>query len=152
MNIVHTDRYAPWGAVSRFHRDLNRLLPRGVASSLEQQEADVTDWVPAVDIQEEEDRFLIRADVPGVDASELEITMEKGVLSLQGSRETRAETDQDGIRRTERSYGRFKRSFSLPDTADAEGISADYRNGVLEISIPKRANAAPRRIEVKASQ
>jgi len=152
MNIVHTDRYAPWGAVSRFHRDLNRLLPRGVANSLEPQAADVTDWVPAVDIQEEEDRFLIRADVPGVDARALEITMEKGVLSLQGSRDTRTETDQDGMRRTERSYGRFKRSFSLPDTADAEGISADYRNGVLEISIPKRANAAPRRIEVKASQ
>ena len=150
MDLIRRDLHDPWRVVNRFH-DVDRLFPWRLLRTPLETTTDVADWVPAVDIREEDERFLIRADVPGVDAADLEITMEKGVLSLQGSRETRSEETENGLRRTERVHGRFKRSFSLPDTADSEGIVADYQNGVLEVTIPKREKAAPRRIDVKTS-
>ncbi len=94
---------------------------------------------------------MIRADVPGVDAADLDITMTDGVLSVEGKRESHTDEEQAGFRRTERVHGRFRRSFSLPDTADPNRIEADYQNGVLEITIPKQQVAEPKRIEVKSS-
>lgn len=149
MDITHRDYYQPWRTIDRFHRDADalwRLLRPPVARA-----RNVSEWVPAVDIKEEEARFLIRADVPGVDAADLDITMTDGVLSVQGKRESRKEDNEAGYGRTERIHGRFKRSFSLPDTADPNRIEAGYQNGVLEISIPKQEPAEPRRIEIKAS-
>jgi HSP20 family protein len=104
-----------------------------------------------VDIKEEDNRFLIRADVPGVAAEAIEITMDGGTLSLQGRRETTSEEEKDGLRRVERVSGRFYRRFALPDTADAEGIKADCKDGVLEISIPKQAKSQPRRIQITSA-
>ena len=149
MDIIHRDFYQPWRTIDRFHRDadaLSRLFRPPVA-----QARKVSEWVPAVDVREEEERFVIRADVPGVVAEDLDITMTDGVLSVQGKRESRQEDEEVGYRRTERIHGHFKRSFSLPDTADPNRIEAGYQNGVLEISIPKQERAEPKRIEVKAS-
>ena len=88
MDLIRRDLHDPWRVVNRFH-DVDRLCPWRLLRTPLETTTDVADWVPAVDIKEEDERFLIRADVPGVDAADLEITMEKGVLSLQGSRETR---------------------------------------------------------------
>ncbi|HKS93520.1 MAG TPA: Hsp20/alpha crystallin family protein, partial [Gammaproteobacteria bacterium] len=110
-----------------------------------------SDWIPAVDIKEEDQRFLIHADVPGVDPKDIEITMEDGILTLKGERKGETREERDGYRRVERVSGQFFRRFTLPDTADAEGVSAKGVNGVLEISIPKQPKAQPRRITVKAS-
>lgn len=105
-------------------------------------------WVPRVDIREESTRFVILADLPGVDLADIEIQMDKGALSLKGER--KATTVGEGVTstRSERLHGRFDRRFALPDSADAESVSAVGRNGVLEISIPKKPETTPRRIVI----
>jgi HSP20 family protein len=105
-------------------------------------------WAPAVDVREEERRFVILADVPGVDPAAIEVSMDKGVLTIQGERVAAEGAAVARFSRRERVHGAFLRRFSLPDSADAEGIVANGRNGVLEISIPKKAESAPRRIVI----
>ena len=109
----------------------------------------VSHWRPAVDIKEEDNRFLIKADIPGVDPKDIEITMEDGVLTIKGERVTEKEEKREDFRRVERSRGTFYRRFSLPDTADADKIEAKGKDGVLEIVIPKHDKVLPRRIAVK---
>lgn len=147
MNMI---RYEPWGLMNQLHSEMNRLFDRGPGADGDGSLA-ATDWVPAVDIKEEAERFVIHADVPGVDPKNIEITMEDGTLTLKGERKEASREEHDGYRRVERVTGQFFRRFTLPDTADAEGVSARGNNGVLEISIPKHAKAQPRRITVKAS-
>ncbi|MGH8414900.1 MAG: Hsp20/alpha crystallin family protein [Gammaproteobacteria bacterium] len=147
MNVI---RYEPWGLMNQLHNEMNRLFDRGASADGEADLA-ATNWVPAVDIKEEPNRFLIHADIPGVDPKDIEITMEDGILTLKGERKSETREEGDGYRRVERVSGQFFRRFTLPDTADSEGVSAHGNNGVLEISIPKQPKAQPRRITVKAS-
>lgn len=105
-------------------------------------------WMPRVDIKEEADRFLIQADLPGVDPNEIEVQMDKGILSIKGERKTGSVTEGDRYSRIERAHGVFYRRFALPDSANPEGITASGKHGVLEISIPKRPETTPRRIQV----
>lgn len=105
-------------------------------------------WMPRVDIKEESDRFLIQADLPGVDPNEIEVQMDKGILSIKGERKTESVTEGDRYSRIERAHGVFYRRFALPDSANPEGITATGKHGVLEISIPKRPETTPRRIKV----
>ncbi|MGH8497189.1 MAG: Hsp20/alpha crystallin family protein [Gammaproteobacteria bacterium] len=140
-------RYEPWGVMNRLHRDLDRLLESRFGN--DETQGAVTDWVPAVDIREEDDHFVLHADVPGVDPKDIEITMQDGVLTLRGSREEVREDERQGYRRVERSSGQFYRRFNLPDTADAESITARSAKGVLEVKIPKHAKVQPRRISVQ---
>ncbi|MDY0023271.1 Hsp20/alpha crystallin family protein [Arenimonas caeni] len=105
-------------------------------------------WMPRVDIKEEADRFLIQADLPGVDPNDIEVQMDKGILSIKGERKTESVTEGDRYSRVERAHGVFYRRFALPDSANPEGITATGRHGVLEISIPKRPETTPRRIQV----
>jgi HSP20 family protein len=108
-------------------------------------------WAPRVDIREEAGRFLILADVPGVALESIEIQMDKNVLSIKGERKAYASETEGKYARVERVAGAFKRSFTLPESADAEGITASGAHGVLEISIPKKAESAPRRIAINAA-
>ncbi|HSM31354.1 MAG TPA: Hsp20/alpha crystallin family protein [Woeseiaceae bacterium] len=146
MNLT---RFEPWGLVDMLHRDLDRLAARQMQAG--DSEAAVTDWVPAVDIIEEKDRFVLRADVPGVDPADIEVSMDAGVLSIAGQRAQESRSEEAGLQRMERVSGRFFRRFSLPDTADAENIAAQCRNGILEVSIPKQPQVQARRIEVHAA-
>ena len=106
---------------------------------------------PAVDIVELKDGFLLRADVPGVVAEAIEISMEDGVLTISGERAADAHEESEGVRRFERRTGHFSRRFSLPDTANAEEIAAKCANGILEVTIPKLPEVQPRRITVEAA-
>jgi HSP20 family protein len=106
-------------------------------------------WAPRVDIREEADRFVIFADIPGVDPQEIEVQMDKGILTLKGERAEEASAEGKGYSRRERAWGAFHRRFALPDSADADGITASGRHGVLRIDIPKRPQATPRRIQVQ---
>lgn len=106
-------------------------------------------WKPYVDIKEESNRFLIRADIPGVDAKDIEINMENSILSIKGERTTFSKEEKEGYTRIERLQGQFYRRFTLPDTADAEKIQARSKNGVIEIEIPKKEKALLKKITIK---
>ena len=106
-------------------------------------------WTPRVDVREQDDRFVILADIPGVDPQSIELQMDQGVLTLSGERASESVEEAGHYARRERATGSFKRSFSLPDTADADAVTASNRHGVLRIDIPKRAQATPRRIQVQ---
>lgn len=135
--------YRPLGLVGELQRELNRMFePRDDASVV------TSDWVPAVDVREEAERFLIRADLPGVNPKDIEVTMEAGVLTIRGRREEAAGEDQGTWHRVERVSGQFYRRFALPESADPDRIGARSNHGVLEITIPKRAKEQPRRIDV----
>lgn len=147
-------RYEPWSLLRQIQNELSNL---GVQDSpfLEGTENDgsnivTSHWRPAVDIREEPDRYVIQADLPGVDPKDIEITMENGMLTLRGERKLEKEESGDNYKRVERAYGTFYRRFSLPDTADPERIEAQGRNGVLEIILPKQEKVQPRRISVKS--
>ncbi len=107
-------------------------------------------WVPRVDIKEEAHRFVIYADLPGIDPQDIEVQMDKGILSIRGERRSESTTETERFSRVERRYGSFHRRFALPDSADPEGVAASGSNGVLEIVIPKRPETTPRRIQVGA--
>jgi HSP20 family protein len=111
-------------------------------------QAEAAAWSPRVDVREEPTRFVLLADLPGVDPAAIEIQMEKGVLSLRGERIAEPAAEGVDYTRVERRHGRFDRRFVLPDSADADAITARGSHGVVEISIPKKAEAAPRRIAI----
>lgn len=146
MSLV---RFEPWSLVDLLQRDFDRLAGRPLRHI--DGDTTVADWAPAVDVIEEKDRFVLRADLPGVERDAIEVSMDDGVLLIAGERRAEEQSEFEGIKRFERVTGRFQRRFSLPDTADAEGIKARSVNGILEISIPKRPEVQARRITVEAA-
>ena len=139
MTVV---RYEPWALLNRLHRELDQTF--------ETSARDAT-WSPAVDIHEEPQRFVLHADLPGVKPTDIEITAEKGVLALRGTRNFEQRKDDGHYSRVERVNGKFVRSFTLPENVQTDAIKASFKDGVLELIIPKQAKAEPRRIEVQAA-
>jgi len=141
-------RYEPWGLLNQLQKELERSKDdksgEGTVATAE--------WAPAVDIKEEVDKFVIHADIPGVKPEDIEVSMEAGVLTVKGEKESEAKTEKEGYKRVERTYGSFYRRFSLPDTADGDAINAKCKHGVLEIIIPKREAVKPKRISVAAEE
>ncbi|MDR6935266.1 MULTISPECIES: Hsp20/alpha crystallin family protein [unclassified Luteibacter] len=134
-----------------FGGDVRNVFETFFGSDIAAPTASASAWAPRVDIREEDGRFLILADVPGVDLADIEIQMDKNVLSIKGERKAYASEAEGKFSRVERAAGAFKRSFTLPESADAEGITASGGNGVLEIAIPKKAQSAPRRIAINTA-
>lgn len=137
---------AGFGNLGRLHNEINRLFDSYESSD---DGMPVADWTPAVDVTEEDKRYILHADVPGVDPKDIEVTLEDGVLTVRGSRSDEKKEEGNGYRRVERVTGNFFRRFALPDTADPDKISAETKNGVLEVIIPKQPKVEPRRITVK---
>ncbi len=108
-------------------------------------------WRPACDVFEDRDTVKIVAEIPGVNAAEVQLTLENNILTIRGEKQQQAEERTDRVHRYERSYGAFERAFVLPSTVDVERISADYGNGLLTITVPKAERARPREIPVRAS-
>lgn len=146
MNVI---RYEPWSLMSLLHRDLDRPLAGRFGRPNGQE--NTTDWKPAVDVRELKDRFVLRADLPGVRTEDIDVRMEDGVLSLTGERRQESDEEIDGVRHIERATGKFVRRFPLPESADADGITARSANGTLEINIPKQPEVQARRITVEAA-
>jgi HSP20 family protein len=147
-------RYEPYTLLDRLQTEFLKSSLRApfVRDNVadDNQEIAVSHWRPAVDIREEKDRYIIHADLPGVVAKDIEITMEAGVLTLKGERASDKTEDREGYKRVERVRGTFYRSFSLPDTADATRVEATSKDGVLEIILPKLVKSQPRRITVNS--
>ena len=147
MNLIG---YEPWNALNLAHRDLSRLLGLGGFGHKESEHSPAwrKQWSPAVDVREEDDRFVLTVDLPGIDPKAVKITAEKGVLTISGERHLGGKAEGKDYRRVESVYGEFLRQFNLPESADLDGISARGEHGVLEISIAKQAQVQPRRIDV----
>ena len=145
-------RHNPWTTQPALQDEIKQVFEKFFGDAAENDQSNVvtSQWVPRVDIKEEGDRFVIYADIPGVDPKEIEIHMDKGILTLKGER--RAENSEQGenFTRVERTRGVFHRRFALPESANPEGISATGRHGVLEIVIPKRPETTPRRIRISS--
>ncbi len=142
-------RYEPLNLLNQLQREVNRLFETS-RSGDEEPGHMLADWMPAVDIKEESAQFIIHADLPGVDLKDIEVTLENGVLTLKGQRATEKKDETEQYRRVERVRGTFLRRFSLPDVADADKVSAKCKDGVLEVMVPKRETAQPRRITIES--
>lgn len=150
MTVV---RYEPVNMVRQFHDEINRRLQREDSFAHNgagaRAQSAVRKWEPAVDVKEEDGRYLITADVPGVEPQDIEITMDEGVLAIKGMRSSEVGEGDAAYARIERDHGKFERRFSLPDEADSEAIAATSNHGVLSVSIPKKPASQPRRIEIQ---
>ena len=141
--------YEPFNFLTRLQDELSRNRSWPMLGD-EESSIVTSHWVPAVDVKEEDTQFIITADIPGVDPKDIEVTAENNMLTIKGERKTESEEEKEGYKRIERSRGTFYRRFSLPDTADVDKIRADSKNGVLQLTIPKRASKQGHKIEVKS--
>lgn len=139
-------RYEPWNFVTRLHRDLDQLLADSPANTR------ATTVIPRVDVQDEAQRYVLQADLPGVQPADIEVTTDEGVLTLRAERRAAAaETSDSSVTRIERNHGVYQRRFTLPEDANLDAIDAKYAHGVLELVIPKQAKTTPRRVTVQAA-
>jgi HSP20 family protein len=145
MNLTTLTRWDPFRDMINLQDRFNRLF--GDALTRLPGEG-VSPWAPAVDIYEEADRIVLRAEIPGVGKDDIEVKMENGTLTVRGEKKQEKEVDTDTAHRIERFYGSFSRSFVLPTSVDAENIKATYKDGVLEVVVPKAEEAKPRKIKV----
>ncbi|HEX4441208.1 MAG TPA: Hsp20/alpha crystallin family protein [Thermoanaerobaculia bacterium] len=145
MNLMRID---PYREMQAFQDRINRAF--GQSQSRREDEQSLGAWVPPVDIAEDKDRILITAELPGFQDNEISIQTENGMLSISGERKFERDNTDRNYHRVERSYGQFVRSFSLPNNVDRERIQATFRDGLLEIDLPKREDAKPRQIPVSA--
>ncbi|MCK4834348.1 MAG: Hsp20/alpha crystallin family protein [Gammaproteobacteria bacterium] len=138
----------PWNLLNNLQRDLYNSPEY---NRLNDDDASVAtaNWTPSVDISEDDKAFTLLADIPGVDPKDIDISMEKGVLTIRGERLSENVEEGENFRRVERQSGQFYRRFTLPDSADADKIEASSEHGVLKVTIPKQEVAVSRRIEVK---
>jgi HSP20 family protein len=132
----------PWQFLSQFNRNLDGIV--GAPSS-------AVAFIPAVDVREEKDRFVVQADLPGVTPADIEVTAEKGILTLRGERKQEKREESAGYERIERVSGSFTRRFALPENVQADAIKARFAHGVLEVSIPKQPEVAAKRVVVEAA-
>lgn len=148
MEVIMTTitRFEPWGWLNQFQKELDRAPIWGSSEGSMATAA----WAPAVDIKEESDKYVLHADLPGVKPEETDVSMEDGVLTIKGEKKSEEISEDKGYKRVERTYGSFHRRFSLPDTANADAITAKSKDGVLEIVIPKREAVQPKKISVTA--
>ena len=143
-----------WNPFEEFENLLDRYNKSGGKDLSKNYSNDLSfaDWAPSVDIEEADDKYVIKADLPGVDKKDIDVKLENGVLSIRGEKQTEKETGKGTKRhRTERFHGTFARSFTLPDAVKAEKVDASYKDGVLSLTIPKAEEAKPKSIDIKVS-
>ena len=139
------DRWEPFRGTSP-DSQLNRLFSDFFGRT--SQDQNLTSWAPAVDIYEGEHELVVKADLPDIKPEELDVRVENNILTIRGERKFEKKVDEKNYLRVERAYGSFARSFSLANTVNSEAIKADYKDGVLTLSIPKREEAKPKQIKV----
>jgi HSP20 family protein len=155
MNIL--TRWSPLHELDEAHRRMASLLGIGPAyygrekSTTEDQNIAVADWAPLVDIAEDDKEYLVKAELPEVAKEDVKVTVENGTLKISGERKAEKEENGRKFHRVERYYGRFERSFSIPEDADGNNVSAGFKDGVLRVRVAKSEKALPRQIEVKVN-
>jgi HSP20 family protein len=145
MGIV---RYDPFRDLRTLQEEVNRLFSTNLGRSFGDEGIGRGAWAPSVDIYENKDQIVLEAELPGMNQEDFDLSIENSVITLRGERKFEKTDDSDNYHRVERSYGSFTRSFTLPQTVSAEDAQAEYSNGVLRVTLPKREEAKSRRIEV----
>ena len=143
-----------WNPFQEFENLLERYSKGGGSRLGKQLDADMSfaDWAPSVDIEENDDKYMIRADLPGVEKKDIDVKLENGVLSIRGEKQLETETGKGTKQhRRERFHGTFARSFTLPDAVKSDAVDASYRDGVLTLHIPKMEQAKPKSIDIKVN-
>lgn len=144
--MANLQTYHPFGDLFDLQDELSRFF--WGTKKAGKREEEKREWVPAVDISENEKELRIHAELPGIDKKDVSINVEDSVLTIRGKREFKQEQKKENYYRLERSYGVFARSFSLPNSVDVEKIQASMKDGVLELSIPKKPEAQPKQIDI----
>jgi HSP20 family protein len=147
MNAV--TGWDPFHNLSTLQDQVNRLFEGSLPRRSDQLA--LTTWTPAVDIYETENELVLKADLPDVNENDLDIRIENNILTIKGERKFEEKVKEDNYLRVERTYGSFSRSFSLPSTVDSGSIKADYKNGVLTVQLPKRAESKPRQVRINVT-
>jgi len=145
MSIV---RYDPFRDLRTLQEEVNRLFSTNLTRGFGEESIGRGAWNPSVDIYENKNHIVLEAELPGMKREDFELSVENNVITLRGERQFEKNEDSDNYHRVERSYGSFTRSFTLPQTVSAEGATAEYKNGVLRVTLPKREEAKARRIEI----
>jgi HSP20 family protein len=143
-------RYEPFRGLSTLHDQVNRLFDETMFRGQGEGFA-ITPWAPSVDIYETPNELVVKADLPDVDEKDIDICVENNLLTIRGERRFEKSVSEDNYLRVERTYGTFTRSFSLPNTVNAEAIHAEYNNGVLTVNLPKREESKPRQVKVSVN-
>lgn len=139
-----------FSGLSELHQTLDRLFdPNFPEWDKDFPTLQMTQWIPKIDIKDKDGQYLIRADVPGVNPKDIEITLENSILSIKGKKESATKEEKTDYVRVERSSGSFYRSFNLPDAGDSSKITAKSKNGVLEIIVPKNNKPSSHKIQIK---
>ena len=141
-------RWEPVRELNTIQNEMNRLFSSFFDAPAGGNGGTMRRWVPAMDLVETEDHFLLKADLPGLEASDVNIEVEDGVLTVSGERKVEHESKGEGYVRIERSSGSFRRSLTLPEGVELEQIAASFDKGVLEIRIPKPAERKPRKVQI----
>ena len=139
----------PFRGATALQEQINRVFGDVVGRT--DEESNLTPWAPEVDIYETENELVVKADLPDVNPQDLDIRVENNILTIRGERKFENKVNEENYLRVERAYGSFSRSFSLANSVNSEGIKADYQNGVLTLSIPKREEAKPKQIKVSVN-
>jgi HSP20 family protein len=148
MNIV---RYDPFRELRSLQDEMNRLFSSSFSrGGTNDEQMWSGSWTPSVDISENKEQIVLEAELPGMKPEDVEISIENNVLTLRGERKFEKKEDNENLHRVERSYGVFTRSFTLPLTVNAENATAEFENGVLRLTLAKKEEAKPRRIEIKS--
>jgi len=142
-------RWDPFRNLTAFQEQFNRVLESNLKAS--QDKSVLTTWAPAVDIYETENELVVKADLPDVNEKDIDVRVEGNMLTIRGERKFEQSVKEDNYLRVERAYGSFSRSFSLPNTVNTEAIKATYKNGVLAVELPKRAESKPKQVKVSIS-
>ena len=151
-------RWEPFRDLMSLQERMNRLFDEsfrsraGAGAGHEEDWALGGSWAPAVDIYEHEGNIVLKAEIPGIDPKEVDVRVENNVLTLRGERKIDTEVKRESYHRVERAYGTFSRSFTLPNVVDTEKIKAEYRDGVLRVTLPKREEAKPKQISINVTR
>ena len=145
-------RWEPFGKLLSSEDRFNRLFTQVFPRFFDEGDASMTTWMPAVDIYETEHALTLKAELPGVDPKDIEARVEDGTLYLKGERKFEKESKKENYHRIERTYGSFMRSFALPTSVDADKVSAEYKDGVLTLTLPKKEEAKAKTITVQTSK
>lgn len=146
MSIV---KYDPFRELRSLNDEMNRLFSISIPRSFEDEGFARGAWNPSVDIYENKDQLILEAELPGMKREDFELTIENNVITLRGERKFEKKEETDNYHRVERAYGSFSRSFTLPQTVQTDNATADFKNGVLRVTLHKREEVKARRIEIK---